>query len=127
MPRGTAKRVLLVDDNERVRRGIANALAGHCDICGEAENGAEAVEMVRELMPDIVLLDLSLPVMSGSEAAQTIQSLSPNTRIVFISVDDSPPVARLVRSAGAEGFISKNCSGRAFAQAVDAIPQHSQA
>ena len=84
MPGGPTKRVLLVDDNEQVRRGIANALAGHCEICGEAENGAEAVEMVRVLSPDIVLLDLSLPVMNGSEVAQTIQSFAEHAHRVHL-------------------------------------------
>ena len=100
-------RVLVVDDNERVRHGIADILKDDFQVC-EAEDGVEAVEMVRYLKPDVVLLDLSMPVMGGGAAAQVIRAVSPATRIVFISVDDSPHVASLVKSTGADGFISKN-------------------
>jgi two-component system, NarL family, nitrate/nitrite response regulator NarL len=120
-------RVLVVDDNERVRYGITEILRGHCEICGEAENGAKAIEMVRALKPDVVLLDLSMPVMNGDAAAQVIRAVSPATRIVFISVDDSPHVASLVKAAGAVGFVSKNCGSAVFRDTIDMMIRRSAA
>ena len=72
-------------------------------------------------MPDIALLDLSMPVLSGMDASEAIRAISPETRIVFISVDDSPWVAKLVKAAGADGFVSKNCGAAAFRETIDMI------
>ena len=110
-----------MDDDARVRRGIARMLEGHCQLCGEAENGAEAVRMVRELDPDVVLLDVKMPVMDGTEAARVIHQISPATRIVLISVDDSPRIGSLVKLADADGFVSKNCGAGAFTESIDRI------
>jgi DNA-binding NarL/FixJ family response regulator len=113
--------VLLVDDDPRVRHGIARMLEGHCQLCGEAENGAEAVWMVRELDPDVVLLDVRMPVMDGTETARAIHQISPATKIVLISVDDSPHIGSLVKLAGADGFVSKNCGSKVFTESIDRI------
>ena len=117
MPNPESKlRVLVADDNARVRHGIAEMLQG-----GEAGDGAEAVSMVRALEPDVVFLDLSMPVLSGGGAAEAIRAISPSTRIVFISIDDSPRVAGLVKSCGADGFVSKNCGAAAFRETIEMI------
>jgi DNA-binding NarL/FixJ family response regulator len=113
--------VLLVDDNARVRHGIAHMLEGHCQLCGEADNGADAVRMVREFRPDVVLLDVRMPVMSGTETARAIHEISPAARIVLISVDDSPHIGSLVKLARADAFVSKNCGARVFTEAIDRI------
>lgn len=118
---GSKLRVLVADDNARVRQGIAEILQECCEICGEAANGAEAVSMVRALGPDVVFLDLSMPILGGGGAAEAIRSISPSTRIVFISIDDSPRVASLVKSCGADGFVSKNCSAAAFRETIEMI------
>jgi PleD family two-component response regulator len=72
-------RILLVDDHELVRKGLRSLLDEDWEICGEAANGAEAVGKVRELKPDLVLLDLGMPVMGGTEAARAIRSIAPET------------------------------------------------
>ena len=114
-------RVLVADDNPRVRQGITEMLQGCCEVCGEAGNGAEAVSMVRALGPDVVLLDLSMPVLSGGGAAEAIRAIAPSTRIVFISIDDTPRVASLVKSFGADGFVSKNCGAAVFRETIEMI------
>ncbi len=116
-----ATRVLVVDDNDRVRRAIVEMLKDGCEVCGEAANGVEAVDRVRALGPDIVLLDLNMPIMDGYQAAETILSFAPATKIVFISLDDSPSSAYAVKAAGAQGFISKSCGSRAFKEAISAF------
>jgi two-component system, NarL family, nitrate/nitrite response regulator NarL len=114
-------RILVVDDHELVRDGIAGMLRDRWDICGEAGNGAEAIEKVQHLKPDLVLLDLSMPVMSGIVAAKAIRATAPETKIVFLSMHDSPTVAELVRIAGADGFISKHCHADEFRKTIAAL------
>lgn len=74
------------------------------EICGEAKDGAEAIAKVRELSPDVVILDLTMPVMGGFDTAKQIRRLAPTTRIIFFSIHDTPTTARLV---GADAFVSK--------------------
>ena len=74
------------------------------EICGEARDGAEAIAKVRELSPDVVILDLTMPVMGGFDTAKQIRRLAPTTRIIFFSIHETPTTARLV---GADAFVSK--------------------
>ena len=111
-------RIVIADDHELVRDGIASILRDRGDICGEAANGAEAALKAQELKPDLVLLDLSMPVMSGTVAAKLIRKVSPSTKIIFISMHDSPTVIDLVRVAGADGFVSKHSRAEDFRRTV---------
>jgi DNA-binding NarL/FixJ family response regulator len=83
-------RLVLVDDHEVARRGIRSVLRGDptLEIVGEAVDGEEAVEKARALRPDIILLDIGLPGISGLEAARRIHDVSPESRIVFLSQHD---------------------------------------
>src|SRR5690242_194977 len=105
-------RILLVDDFERIRSGVRSLLSGELlEICGEAENGREAVERVRELHPDLVLLDIVMPVMNGIEAAHQIHDIAPSTKIVFLTVEDTPEAAAVARLIGADAFVPKSAAG----------------
>ena len=110
-------RLLIVDDHEIVRLGVRILLSDtdQWDICGEARNGAEAVERVAELSPDVVILDLTMPVMSGFDTATRIRRVAPETRIVFFSIHDTPTTARL---AGADGFVSKSSAAAELASTI---------
>lgn len=90
------------------------------EICGEANNGASALEKVAELTPDVVVLDLIMPVMSGYETASRIRQVSPSTKIVFFSVHETPTTARLV---GADAFVSKSCAARDLMSTINSILQ----
>jgi DNA-binding NarL/FixJ family response regulator len=81
------KSILIVDDNRFIRRCIHQTLEEQTDlrVCGEAENGREAIEMARRLRPDVVLLDLVMPVMNGLDAAREIRRSVPETRLVLFS------------------------------------------
>ena len=105
-----AYKILLVDDHEVVRRGIRTLLHGPGDweICGEAENGQEAVDKARELNPDLIVLDVSMPVMNGIEAARRIRQLSPGVKIVMFSMHDSPQIAQQAVEAGASACLLKS-------------------
>jgi PAS domain S-box-containing protein len=108
-PRSHRLRVLLVDDHKIVREGIQLMLAGEPDIeiVGQAGNGREAVELARRLRPDVVVMDVSMPVMSGDEATRRIRQDLPQTRVVALSMHDSAAVAERMRGAGAAAYLLK--------------------
>lgn len=102
-------RIVLADDHEIVRSGMKSLLDGHhlWKVCGEATNGQEAVEEVLQLKPDMVVLDLSMPVMNGIEAAREIRKKAPSTKIVIFSMHDSPRIAEEAVQAGADAYLAK--------------------
>ena len=109
---GMAARILLVDDFARIRSGVRSLLTSESlEICGEAENGREAIERVRELHPDLVLLDIVMPVMNGIEAAHQIHEIAPSTKIVFFTIEDTPEAAAVARLIGADALVAKAAAG----------------
>lgn len=105
-------KLLLADDFEVVRRGLRNLLGVNeaWEICGEAENGREAVDKVAELSPDVVLLDVTMPVMNGFQAATEIRRRSPRTKIVIFTMHESPRIADEAKRAGADAYLTKSAS-----------------
>lgn len=104
-----AHSVLIVDDNSLVRRLLRSWLEQHSEwhICGEAENGKAAVERVAELHPEIVILDLQMPVMNGLDAAREIKQLAPNTALIMFTAHASYQLVREARTRGVTEVISK--------------------
>ena len=104
------KRVLFVDDNSVVRSLVRQLfeLMPDFEISGEAENGRDAVEKAESLKPDLIILDLSMPVMTGLDAAPLLRKLLPDTRIILFTVQDGPHVEQLARAAGIHAVVSKN-------------------
>ncbi len=102
-------RVLVVDDHTVVRDGLSAllALAGDMEVAGEASNGSEAVEMVKKLVPDVVLMDIAMPVMGGLEATRRILKEFPDSRILVLTQYDDKEYFFPVIESGASGFISK--------------------
>ena len=81
-------------------------------ICGEAENGEQALDGVRKLHPDLVLLDINMPVMNGIQAAFEIRRIAPRTKILFLTVQECTPEAEAaVRLLGVQGFVNKASAG----------------
>jgi DNA-binding NarL/FixJ family response regulator len=102
-------RILIVDDSAPVRRGIMSLLLTNAawEICGEAADGPEALQKTVELRPDLVLLDISMPGMSGLDAARMIRESVPDARILIMSQHDAANMLDGVLEAGAQGCVDK--------------------
>lgn len=112
-------RVLLADDHQILRDGIRRGLenAGE-EVVGEASNGEEAVTLARETQPDIVLMDLSMPVLDGVSATRRIISEFPEIKVVVLTMHDDPPLTRAALEAGASAYLTK---GTSFADVLDTL------
>jgi DNA-binding NarL/FixJ family response regulator len=108
---GAAGRVLLVDDHDLFRTGLRNLLEEQgVQIVGEADNGTDAIRYVRELAPDVVVMDLNMPGMSGVEATRQITSIAPLTRVVVLTISDQDGDVMDAILAGACGYLLKDSS-----------------
>ena len=118
-------RILVVDDFEPWRRFVSTALQSQPDleIIGEAADGLVAVQKAGELQPDLILLDIGLPALNGIESARRIQSLSPKSKILFISEHRSVDMAKAAVSAGGNGYLVKSDAGSELLPAVKAVFQ----
>ena len=102
------KRVLIADDNPYIRRAMRKVMeSAGFDVCGEAENGALAVEQADQLQPDLILLDLSMPVMNGIETAHALRRFVPETPIVVFSEYGDLLSEHEVRAEGISALVSK--------------------
>ncbi len=103
------KSVLIADDQEFIRKVLCDLFASQrdFDVCGDAENGLEAVEMAQVLRPDLILLDLSMPMMNGIEAACELKRLMPMVPIIVFSEYGDVFSEREARSSGISGIVSK--------------------
>ena len=112
-------RVLLADDHQILRDGIRRGLesAGE-DVVGEADNGEEAVALAIETRPDIVLMDLSMPVLDGVGAARRIREEVPDSKVVVLTMHDDPAMTRAALQAGAAAYLTK---GTSFADVLDTL------
>lgn len=118
-----AVKILIADDHEIVRQGIRRVLEikPEWDICGEASNGQEAVRMAQELSPDIIIMDVTMPGMSGFEAADEISRLPLGSRVLFFTMHDSGSMAGSVRRSGAHGYVVKSRAAQDLVQALERL------
>jgi len=116
-------RVLIVDDHTLVRDGIKAllALATDIEVVGEAANGMEALEKVREFAPDVVLMDLAMPIMGGLEATRRIRKEFTGTKVLALTQYDDADYVVPVIEAGAQGFITKMSAFSELATAIQAV------
>lgn len=119
-------RVLIVDDHPLVRRGVRELLETHkgWEICGEAATGVEAVEQVRRVKPNIVVMDISMPEMDGFEAIRQIRAIAPEVEILALTMHNSEPMFRGVMEAGAHGYVLKSDLDGRLIDAVGALAEH---
>ncbi|MBI5772822.1 MAG: response regulator transcription factor [Verrucomicrobia bacterium] len=118
-------RIVIADDHDVVRRGLKSVLEDqpHWEVCGEANTGRKAVELVRAHKPDIVVLDITMPELNGLEAARQIQKTNPETKMLILTVHESEQLVHDVLKAGARGYILKSDAGRDLVAAINALRQ----
>jgi DNA-binding NarL/FixJ family response regulator len=116
-------RILIADDHEVARRGIRAVLESHpgWEVCGEARDGRETVELTRKLKPDLILLDVGMPNLNGLEATRQILAMLPEAVILILTMHDTDHLVREVLHAGARGFLLKSDAGRDLVAAVEAL------
>jgi DNA-binding NarL/FixJ family response regulator len=106
------KCILIVDDHPAARKTIHSLLVWHAmDVCGEAENGQQAIEKVKQLKPDLVLLDINMPVMNGIRAAYEIRQIAPSTKIIFFTIQDSADAISAAHILGVDALVPKSAAG----------------
>jgi DNA-binding NarL/FixJ family response regulator len=115
-------RVLLADDHTMFRQGLKEMLStdGEIEIVGEAENGRDAVALARERKPDVVVLDVEMPVMGAAEAMEKMLVMSPRPRILIVTMFDNPRLVRELLAQGASGYLVKSASLEELLAAVRA-------
>lgn len=119
----SAIRLLIVDDVKdwRLQVRLLFHARPEWQVIAEASDGSEAVQKAEELKPDLILLDIGLPKLNGIEAARRIRQLSPNSKIVFLSQDNSLDLAQAALSTGAQGYVRKSDAGSELLPAVEAV------
>lgn len=116
-------RILVADDHEIVRRGLCELLQKHegWEVCGEACNGREAVEMAKQLKPDVVIVDIGMPFLNGLDATRQLRQHDPHSKVIVLTITDSDQVIREALDAGARGFVLKSDAARDLVAAVEAL------
>lgn len=116
-------RVLVVDDYQPIRHFLSSRLQNTSGVyvCWEASDGLEAVQKAEELQPDVILLDISLPKLNGIEVARRIGTVSPGSKIIFVSQELSTYVVQEALGTGARGYVVKIDAGRELLECVNAV------
>ena len=116
-------RVLLVDDHQLVRQGLKGLLAGdpRVQVIGEASDGADAIRLAAQLMPDVIVLDVTMPGLNGIETMREIRNKAPEAEVLALSMHASDQVITDMLRAGASGYILKNASVQELADAIEVV------
>jgi len=116
--------ILIVDDHEVVRQGVRSVILKSrpgWSVCGEATNGKEAIQQAVALQPDVIVLDISMPIMNGLEAASQILKLAPSSRILIFTMHETERLVRDIRAVGAKGYVQKSRAGLDLVHAIDSL------
>lgn len=116
-------RILLADDNEWVRRGVKSILAPVADweVCGEAKSGEEALQIAAEVLPDLVLLDVSMPGLNGLEAARLLREQVPTAKILIMSQHDPAMLLSRALEAGAHACVDKSLLSAKLVPTIESV------
>jgi len=116
-------RILIVDDHEVVRRGLHALLGTQAgwEVVGEATNGPDAVKKVNQVAPDVVIMDITMPVMSGLDATRLIVDTAPRTKVLIFTMHDSEQMMQTALEAGARGYVLKSNAASDLITAIRAL------
>src|SRR5580698_607210 len=114
----TRPRVLLADDHRLLREAFAALLQSECDVVGAVADGRAVLELSRELRPDIVVLDIAMPLLNGMDAARQLKQTMPDVKIIFLTVSEDRDLAAEAFRVGASGYLLKNSAASELMQAI---------
>src|SRR5580704_703704 len=116
-------RVLIVDDHAFIRRGVQTILHAfpEWEFCGEADNGKDAIRLAEELKPEVIIMDLSMPVLNGIEATRAIRRAQPSVKVVLLTLHESAELVRNAFRAGARGYLLKTDAEQELVKALTVV------
>ena len=119
----TVPKVLIVDDHAFIRRGVQGILQAHPEwqLCGEADNGKDAVRMAQELNPEAIVMDVSMPGLNGVEATRAIRKTNANVKILLLTLHESSELVRTAFQAGINGYLLKTDAEQELVQALNVV------
>ena len=123
----SAVRILVVDDHLAMRSALRVELSAHplWQVCGEAQNGKEALEKVQKLRPDLVILDISMPVVDGFVTSRELRRIAPDIKILLNSVHDSPWLEAAAKDAGADSIACKSQIASSLTSTIERLVRRS--
>jgi DNA-binding NarL/FixJ family response regulator len=116
-------RILLADDHRLLREAFAQLLEPGCDVVAAVPDGRALLAAARELHPDIVVLDIAMPLLNGLDAARQLKGLMPEVKLIFLTVSEDPDLAAEAFRAGASGYLLKNSAASELFKAIEEVSQ----
>jgi DNA-binding NarL/FixJ family response regulator len=116
-------RVLLADDHRLVREAFARLLEPECDVVGTVADGRALLEAAAELRPDIVVLDIAMPLLNGLDAGRQVKRAVPDVKLIFLTVSEDPDIAAAAFRAGASGYLLKNSAASELLKSIQEVTQ----
>jgi DNA-binding NarL/FixJ family response regulator len=116
-------RVLIVDDHAVIRRGVQGILSDYpeWDLCGEADNGQDAIRLAGELLPEVVIMDVSMPGLNGLEATRIMRDVLPDTKVLLLTLHSSSEFVRSAFNAGARAYVLKSDTENELVRALNVV------
>src|SRR5437763_6299680 len=116
-------RVLLADDHRLLREAFAQLLKPNCDVVGAVADGRALLDVAPKLRPDVIVLDIAMPLLNGLDAARQLKKLMPAVKVIFLTVSEDPDLAAEAFRAGASGYLLKNSAASELLQAIREVFQ----
>jgi DNA-binding NarL/FixJ family response regulator len=115
----TRPRLLLADDHRMLRDAFAQILESHYEVVGQAANGRDLLDLAKELSPQVIVLDIGMPLLNGLDAARQLKKILPEAKLIFLTVSEDPDLAVEAFRVGASGFLLKNSAASELLQAIE--------